>query len=97
MLIENLKKKSTFLENLLQYIHLTHLHFSHFPFRLLDFRGPVLRHLGGVRCHVFNRFHPESVRHLAGPVHPHQGSAQVSPPADIHTYNLHMKTQQLYK
>lgn len=63
--------------------------------RLLDLRGPVLRHVGGVRRDVFNRFHPEPVRHLAGPVHPHQGSAQVS--RGIHSRSIAMKPKKKYE
>lgn len=45
---------------------------------LLDFRSPVLRHLGSFRCHVQHRQHPQSVCYLFGSVHTHQRSTQVS-------------------
>lgn len=45
---------------------------------LLDVRGPVLRHLDRIRCHVLHRIHPQPVRHLPGPVHPHQGPTEVT-------------------
>lgn len=50
--------------------------FSHC--RLLDIWRRVLWYLGGLWCHVLDGVYTESVRHINGPLHTHQGSAQVS-------------------
>lgn len=46
--------------------------------RLLDLRGPILRHLDSFRRYVLDSEHIEFVRHIAGSIYPHKGSPQVS-------------------
>lgn len=49
--------------------------------RLLDLRTVVLRHLDRLRCYVQHCLYLESMRHIARPLHTHQGSSQVRPDA----------------